>query len=237
MQEFDYKRDEHGEIISYQGYQVIFGAMRAMPPPGASGKILFLKQTHSNVIRPAAWIRYECERFRLENDKEDFVPPEGDGIYSYSYEWILRVQTADCMPVAFIDARRGLTALIHAGWRGVATGILPQALCLFPKPQEVQVFIGPHIQKKSFFVHEDVFLSLKKSVKPQNSTESWSEPSAGGHYVSLSELARRQLVELGLPSKRLWVSSIDTYTDLNFFSYRRQKDQAGRNLSYLICPD
>jgi YfiH family protein len=66
------------------------------------------------------------------------------------------VLTADCVPVALADPEEGRLAVVHAGWRGIAAGILPAALRLFRRPAALRAAIGPAVRADHYEVGEDV---------------------------------------------------------------------------------
>jgi polyphenol oxidase len=68
----------------------------------------------------------------------------------------LAVLTADCVPVALADPRAGLLAVVHAGWRGIAAGVLQRAVGTFPDPPEVRAAIGPAVGPDHYEVSEEV---------------------------------------------------------------------------------
>src|SRR5262249_34581102 len=67
----------------------------------------------------------------------------------------IAVPTADCVPVALADPSTGRLAVVHAGWRGVAAGILRAALHAFANAGEVRALIGPAIGPDHYEVGED----------------------------------------------------------------------------------
>ncbi|HEX2088704.1 MAG TPA: peptidoglycan editing factor PgeF [Actinomycetota bacterium] len=68
----------------------------------------------------------------------------------------LAVLTADCFPLALVDPRRGTVAVVHAGWRGVAAGIIGKAISAFEDPRAIKAALGPGIGVDHYEVGEDV---------------------------------------------------------------------------------
>jgi polyphenol oxidase len=79
-----------------------------------------------------------------------------DAIVTSSRRVPLAVLTADCVPVALADPRTGQLAVVHAGWRGVAGGILPAAVGRFPNPAEIRAAVGPAIGPDHYEVGPEV---------------------------------------------------------------------------------
>jgi purine-nucleoside/S-methyl-5'-thioadenosine phosphorylase / adenosine deaminase len=68
----------------------------------------------------------------------------------------LAVIAADCVPVALADPRAGRLAVVHAGWRGVAAGIIEEAMRAFDAPERLGAAIGPAVGADHYEVGEDV---------------------------------------------------------------------------------
>ena len=79
-----------------------------------------------------------------------------DAIVTSSRLVPLAVLTADCVPVVLADPSAGQVAVVHAGWRGVAKGVLRSALDCFRDPADVRAAVGPAIGPDHYEVGEDV---------------------------------------------------------------------------------
>lgn len=104
----------------------------------------WLSQTHSNGL-----VRIG------EQGLQDL--PDADAAYTNHSQQVLVIMTADCLPV-FLASRDGSeVALVHAGWRGLANGILQRAISQFESPQhELCAWLGPAISQPAFEVGDDV---------------------------------------------------------------------------------
>lgn len=136
----------------------------------------------------------------------------------------LIVKTADCLPILTYDKSRNLILAIHAGWRGIENQITAKSLqqCDFTPSR---IFIGPHILQNSFEVDLDVKEKLLKVFAQPN-----DQIFRHDHHkfcINLSAILENQL-----PIKPETLS-LDTVTDLRFNSYRRDRANAGRNLSFI----
>ncbi len=80
----------------------------------------------------------------------------GDGSWTASSDTVLAVLTADCLPVVISDSRGCELAVIHAGWRGLAAGILENALARFGSQSELHAWLGPAIGPDAFEVGAEV---------------------------------------------------------------------------------
>lgn len=165
----------------------------------------------------------------------------GDAHFTQRPGFGLCVVTADCIPALLYHHSTGTVASIHAGWRGVSNRIIPktlQTLALRGIPtSEVDVILGPHIQKSSFEVGNDVRDQILTSLGPLSPAErSLYSTSCGPNksLVDLNLVVRSQLKQEGISMERLFDLHIDTVTNLEFHSYRRDKDKSGRQISF-IC--
>ncbi len=97
------------------------------------------------------------------------------------------VMTADCLPVLFCDEQGTAVAAAHAGWRGLAAGVLEQTLKCFEDSSMVMAWMGPAIGPKHFEVGDEV---REVFVQQHSQTESAfveSRPgSLDGRYISIS---------------------------------------------------
>ena len=129
------------------------------------------------------------------------------------------VMTADCLPVLFCDRAVTCVAAAHAGWRGLADGILEATLQHLDLPaQEILVWLGPAIGPEAFEVGEEVrdacIAFLPQAAKA-------FKPSRDGHFkADLYLLARQRLAHQGITA--VYGGSFCTYTEKErFYSYRR----------------
>ncbi|HEY3208332.1 MAG TPA: peptidoglycan editing factor PgeF [Actinomycetota bacterium] len=79
-----------------------------------------------------------------------------DAIVTSSCGVALAVLAADCVPVVLADPAAGRLAVVHAGWRGVAQGVLGSAVGCFPNPAAVRAAVGPAIGRDHYEVGDEV---------------------------------------------------------------------------------
>ncbi|SRR5712692_7181213 len=72
----------------------------------------------------------------------------------------IAVVTADCVPVALVDLIAGRVAAVHAGWRGMAAGVVTSALEAFDDPGRVRAVVGPAVGPDHYEVGEEVVEAL-----------------------------------------------------------------------------
>ena len=134
------------------------------------------------------------------------------------------VKIADCMPVLF--AGEGVVAAAHAGWRGLASGVLEATIdAMRVAPDSLQAWMGPAIGARVYEVGEDV-----RKAFPQHAFA--FEPNRPGHWLlDLYALARKKLEAKGV--RHIRGGGFCTYTERErFFSYRRDRDS--RRMAALI---
>ena len=154
--------------------------------------------------------------------------PGTDGLYTGTPGVCLAVATADCAPIALASEREGLVAVIHAGWRGIAAGIVGRAAKLFEYPREAVAAIGPAAGACHYEVGEDVALAVA-SASPAGAV---TERRNGGLFLDLSGTIRGMLLEAGV-GKVEADGSCTIHERDRFFSHRRERE-TGRQLALVM---
>jgi YfiH family protein len=188
-------------------------------------RLVRIKQIHSDVV------------VHTSEDSPDYQVT-ADSHYTRDKGLGLCVITADCVPVFFYDHSTSLIAGVHAGWRGVVGKIIPKTIEALTKqganPGNLNVIIGPHIQKSSFEVGHDVRDQILGSLGPVEKSEYSVSLSESKSLVDLNLVVRTQLQQAGINSDHLFNLHIDTVANTEFHSYRRDKEKSGRQVSF-IC--
>lgn len=136
---------------------------------------------------------------------------------------VVAVKTADCIPILLADGRNRAVAAVHAGWRGAAARIAGRAVEAMggrfgTRPEDLHAAIGPGIGACCYEVGADVAAQFGQ---------------AGRRRLDLPAINRQQLLEIGIPEARIYVSSLCTMCRPDeFHSYRRDKEAAGRLYSF-----
>lgn len=138
---------------------------------------------------------------------------------------LLTTVHADCLPVYFFDPEKSAVGMIHAGWRGTAAGIGPEAVKQMKKSfgsraEDIRVHIGPGISSCCFETGPEV---LEEFRKKWSFAEDFAKPAGEKYYIDLKGINRRQLEDMGVLSGHLTVSSHCTCCEPEqFASYRRE---------------
>ena len=146
---------------------------------------------------------------------------------------VCAIQTADCLPVLFCAADGSAVAAAHAGWRGLAAGVLGatvQALAAAAPGVDLLAWMGPAIGPAHFEVGEEVreaFLDIDPASSP-----AFVGNERGRWQCDLYGLARRALVRAGVVS--VTGGGFCTVAEQGrFFSYRRDGGRTGRMASLI----
>jgi YfiH family protein len=129
------------------------------------------------------------------------------------------VMTADCLPALFCDRAGTRVAAAHAGWRGLAAGVLEATLdSLAMPPEDVLVWLGPAIGPQAFEVGPEVREAFVQQL-PETAKAFVPSQNAGKFMADIYELARLRLAACGVTA--VYGGGFCTVSDPRFFSYRR----------------
>lgn len=152
--------------------------------------------------------------------------PDADASYTDQADVVLSVLTADCLSVVFCSADGRELAVAHAGWRGLAAGILATTVEHFSAPPEaVMAWLGPAIGPRAFEVGEEV-RSAFVDANPADHLGFTAGANPGKYQANLFMLARLSLQRAGV--QRVYGGDVCTFSNAAFFSYRRDAGRTGR---------
>jgi YfiH family protein len=147
--------------------------------------------------------------------------PEADGSVSRRPGTVCAVMVADCLPVLFSDRAGTVVGAAHAGWRGLAAGVIENTVAAMDvDPADLVAWLGPAIGPDAFEVGADVrdaFLAQDAGAAP-----AFRDHRPGKWLADLFWLARRRLAALGV--KAIHGGGLCTFSDpARFFSHRRDR--------------
>ena len=142
-----------------------------------------------------------------------------DGAVTRTADRVCAIQAADCMPVLFASAEGVAIGAAHAGWRGLAGGVLEAVVgAMRVPPESLFAWLGPAIGQAHFEVGEEVRAAFL-AADPAAAAAFTANPR-GRWQCDLYGLARRRLTALGVG--QVYGGTWCTYADAGrFFSYRR----------------
>ena len=157
--------------------------------------------------------------------------PTADGSFTNKKGVVCVVTTADCMPVFLCDRAGTRVAVVHAGWRGLAAGIIEAAIDQFALPgTEIIAWLGPAIGPKMFEVGNEVrdqFMAVDPAASAAFTPIS-AEKSLGDLYL----LAKQRLATRNITA--IYGGEYCTYSNPElFYSFRRDKKKE-RGMASLI---
>ena len=168
----------------------------------------------------------------------------GDGVVSEKAHQAMWVCSADCTPALIGDLKTGQVAAVHAGWRGTAQKIVPQAIARLQAQgsqlTDLRVAMGPAIAGAAYQVSTQVAAEVAATIMPIDPETALdatlaqllqlsdspilpdSEP--GRARLDVRRVNALQLEQLGLSAEQVAIAPHCTYQDaINFFSYRRER--------------
>jgi len=178
----------------------------------------WLEQTHST----------ELHQIQKQN-KSLGEMPVADGSYTQLTDKVCCVMTADCLPVLLTNKEETWVAAVHAGWRGLADGILQQAISKSPgTSSDLIAWLGPAISRQYFEVGEEVrqqFLARDERME-----KAFTELGRSKYLADLYFIAKTWLLDMGV---EVYGGDFCTYRDYEtFYSYRRD-GVTGRMASFI----
>ena len=164
------------------------------------------------------------------DDSRTCDDPVADAIVTAQRGRVCAVRVADCMPVLFAAHDASVVGAAHAGWRGMAAGVLESTVRkLDVPPASLLAWLGPAIGPANFEVGEEVRQAF--TAIDADAQTSFSRNSRGRWQCDLYALARRRLSAIGV--ERIYGGGWCTYGDATrFFSYRRD-GQCGRMAAFI----
>lgn len=161
----------------------------------------------------------------------DDAHPEADAAVTRARGWACVVMTADCLPVLLSRDDGGVVAAAHAGWRGLAAGVLERTVAAMETPAvRLRAWLGPAIGAEAFEVGADV---REAFVTDDPGAAAAFHPAArpGHHHADLLQLARRRLQALGL--RDITSADLCTYTAADRCPSHRRDPTSGRMASLI----
>lgn len=184
---------------------------------------VLLNQVHGNVV--------------VHADRLNSELPEADAAIASTSNTVCAIRTADCLPILICDKAGTQVAAIHAGWRSLASGIIPNTCKQFSGAmQDCLVWLGPAIGPSAFEVGHDVLEAFAGyGWQQQDIAMGFSAQLNSKWLGNLYYLARVELQKQGILADNIYGGELCTVSDpQRFYSYRRSAGaETGRMLSLI----
>lgn len=194
-----------------------------------------VKQIHGNLVLTPQEI---TDILHQQDDADELA--EADAIISDRPQQSVWAASADCTPVLIGDVVTGQVCAIHAGWRGTAQKIVPQAIARFldsgSEKSALRIAIGPAISGKMYQVDQRVAIEVSQTIMPDNNLEPeilnklkqlpnapiLDDQLSGKVRLNVPRVNQIQLEQLGINLEQIAIAPYCTFQKQDlFFSYRR----------------
>jgi len=186
-------------------------------------RAVLLRQVHSDIVHVL--------------DRAPEESPHGDALITHRPGLLLVVKTADCLPVLLVDEARRVVAAVHCGWRGTLRGVLERTIaCLRDRcgvdPRDLLTALGPCIGRQCYEVGDEVRGRFAEAGYPDGLFRPLPQHPAK-FLFDLADANRLQLVRAGVDPGNIFGVAVCTHCDPHFHSFRRDRQRAGRMLSFI----
>ncbi|MBC7945545.1 MAG: peptidoglycan editing factor PgeF [Burkholderiales bacterium] len=150
----------------------------------------------------------------------DWARPLADASVAHRANVVCAVLTADCLPVLLCDRSGSCVAAAHAGWRGLAAGVVEKTVqAMQVQPSKLIAYLGPAIGPRKFEVGEDVLQAF--TARNAAAKSAFIALQEGKWLADIYALARMRLAECGVTAS--YGGEYCTVSDARFFSHRRDR--------------
>jgi polyphenol oxidase len=180
-------------------------------------QVFWRRQVHGSDVVVAS----SLDQCRRTGDADAFVTAER--------KLPLAIRTADCVPVFLFDPVKQVTGIAHAGWKGTHQEIVVKTIETMTdkfgcRCYDMQISLGPSIRRCCYEVGPEFKGMFAADI----------EERGGRLYCDTALANLRQLVQAGVPKDNIFLSPDCTGCNLNYHSYRRQGEAAGRMISLIM---
>jgi len=147
--------------------------------------------------------------------------PRADGAVARTRHSVCAVLTADCLPVLLASRSGEVVGIAHAGWRGLAAGVIEATIArMAVAAAQVVAWLGPAIGPRAYEVGQDVYDAFVAA--DAGAAQAFTALGAGKHLADLYALARRRLAAAGVEA--VYGGGFCTHAEgQRFYSYRRDR--------------
>lgn len=192
-------------------------------------RVAFTKQAHTDEIRIIETLD------DVLNFNRSVTP--FDGLMTQLSHVALWTVYADCTPVYVVDLKTRAIGIVHSGWRGTVKGIAPRLIRMMQTHygtmlEDLAIVIGPSIGVEHFEVGPEVVDAFIETFGP---IEGMIDYGYTKPHIHVRLAIEASLLKMGIEKQQIEVSDLCTYEDAkDFYSYRRQGQEAGRMAAVLM---
>jgi len=244
----------HSNLLAQHHITAIFSERQGgiSPPPFDTLNLgLDLGDTTENVQKNLAHLAHSTQIPIPHRSQQvhgtDILRCRGDGIQHQHEADILitseagvsiAIRTADCLPILLVDPQSKIAAAVHAGWRGTTNQVAIIAIqamqALGANPENILASLGPAIGPCCFEIDLNTAEQLSQSHPQAHTAISTTITNA---HADIQAINRLQLLQSGILSQHIECLELCTAClNKRFFSWRRDKHLAGRQLSIVALP-
>jgi len=178
----------------------------------------FCKQVHGNNI--------------VIDNGNDYTNTEADGILSTFKNTLLIISVADCAGIIFFDNVKGVIGAIHSGWKGTQLQIAKKAveqmqISFNSSLNEIKAWISPCASVEHYEVGKEFTNIFPHSTIKVNEK----------YYFNNKLEIKKQLLDSGISNSNILISENCSIENLNYHSYRRDKENSGRMAAFIGFKD
>jgi YfiH family protein len=199
-------------------------------------RFVYAQQVHGNRAKHVG--KHEAGRGAFSYD--DAID-DVDGLVTSDAGVVLMTLAADCVPVLCAGLESHVIGTAHAGWRGATSGVISSTVTMMYEQgvsaKELHVAIGPAIRGCCYEVDEPVAAAVRSAYHrfaPQSEPALRHSPRSNDRYMlDIPTLIRDELLTLGVHTSHIQDMGVCTQCDPDYFSYRRENGQTGRQGAFI----
>ncbi|MBI2091946.1 MAG: peptidoglycan editing factor PgeF [Deltaproteobacteria bacterium] len=162
----------------------------------------------------------------LKSSENYSFPLEADAFITNERNIACYVRTADCVPILMYDPVKKVIGAIHSGWRGTLLQLATKAVAKFEadfgsRRENIIAAIGPAVGGDCYEVGDEVIWKFREAGF-----------AVANRHLDLKEINRSILQNAGI--KNIGLIPICNHCDTRFASYRRDKSEKGRQISFIV---
>lgn len=177
-------------------------------------QILKQKQIHTDNI------------LRIDNSN---TCQDSDAMITNEQNFCLTISIADCIAILIYDKENHIIAAVHSGWQGTKLNIIGKVIDKLKieyksKPENLKLYLSPSASVQNYEVGKEFLEFFPNEIEFRN----------GKYYFDNQKRVLVQILEKGCDSKNITKSELDTISNLELQSFRRDKENAGRMSAYIM---